>query len=229
MELFKINYHSHSRYSDGVNTLEEMVQQSKDLGFCCHVTTDHYYARHQGKYMTLERYEEQVKEAKLLSAKLQFPIFCGLEVATECSEEINVFGADAIRYIITTNAGFDNFRIMRDKFECACILNHPVLRMKEGYCVFEQKGGADIIDGIEIINGHYSMFPEGVPEFLSGKNYFANSDAHYAEALYITYNLINQSVQTETDLINSIKNGIIAIDYLRMDDSGTEKRHRWTL
>ena len=71
----KLNLHLHTNYSDGNDTMEDYAKLMKAKGFACLVTTDHDY------HMTLEKYEQQLSEAAEVSKRLNFPIFCGLEVS----------------------------------------------------------------------------------------------------------------------------------------------------
>jgi hypothetical protein len=207
IEEYKINYHAHTRYSDGGNTLEEMARKAQELGHCCFVVTDHYYGRPRFSCpytVTEESWLREVREAKEIEQRLGFPIFVGVEAVFARCEEINVFGFDAIMFLLNANDNsYETYKHMRDNYDCACILNHP----SDGH-MFLHNSGPEIIDGFEYFNHGRSFFPGlEVPEHLKDKKIFSNSDAHDVAGLETGYNIINQPVTTEKELIASIKNG----------------------
>jgi len=207
MSLFKVNCHSHTRYSDGANTLKEMALEAQRLGHCCHVVTDHYYNSKDPEStwcsLTLEKYMRLYREAQELEQELQFPIIIGVESGFDRSEEINVFGHEAILFLFSAKENdYKVWKHMRDNYECACILNHPGLHN------FEAKRGPEIIDGYEYANSGYIFFTKrSLPEYLQDKNPFSNSDAHGVNSLATAHNLIDVEIKTETDLIRMIRRG----------------------
>ena len=207
---FKINYHSHTRYSDGCDTIKTMALKAKELGFCCHVITDHFYGRGDSwASLTRKTYLKSVEEAKAVSDKIEFPIFVGIEAGFERAEEINIFGSYAIDFFFSKEGGsygtYETYKHMRENHDCACILNHPSLHK------FFEKNGLDIIDGFEACNSGGYFFKEREEELQrlldAGKHAFSNSDAHGDVSLDRGYNVIDSSVSTEAELIRSIRKG----------------------
>jgi len=208
--LYKLNLHSHTRYSDGHNTIKEMALMSQSLGFCCHVITDHYYGRPDLAFCSLnkETYLKQVKEAAQISAEMRYPIIVGIECGFNCMEEINVFGHDAILYLMDHGVGIEDYRKVRDSYYCAMILNHPSLDksldagVPEAIVGFERYSSAqDFFKGTGGMAGRRL-----VPDEFRDITQFANSDAHQIGSLDRTYNLIDEDIFEETHLINFIKN-----------------------
>ncbi len=210
--LYKINFHSHTRYSDGANTIREMAMMSKNLGFCCHVITDHYYGKREDLAswsMTRESFLAATEEAEEASWELDFPVIVGAECGYNAAEEINVFGKEAVLYLMENDVSHQSYLEAREKFNCAMILNHPGLTKSMDLKVWE------VIDGFERFNSGQDYFKGEygdkdrrlIPLELKDKTMFSNSDAHQAESLDRGFNLINKKIETENDLIKFIKNG----------------------
>src|SRR5204863_9029682 len=68
--------HSHSNWSDGSNTLEEMVNAAKEQGFEYLVISDHSKSAFYANGLTEERIQAQHEQVNALNAKLKdFKIF----------------------------------------------------------------------------------------------------------------------------------------------------------
>ena len=95
------SYHSHTNFSDGNNSLEEMVAQAKKLGFCELGISDHLivhknmgqslswpYWHKRGKYnifkdnfkSILSEYQKHCEEIRNLARKENFKLYVGFEV-----------------------------------------------------------------------------------------------------------------------------------------------------
>lgn len=150
-----LNLHTHSNYSDGSNSLGELVSAFKSQGHACLCLTDHDYA------MTLESYERQQKEAAELEKVNEFPIICGLETSTGFeSEEALLFGTEACKEWLSLRRAnnlmpvghswyFEEGQFLKwakhTKAQKALVLCHPLLRsqVEDFYSIF---------DGYEIQN-----------------------------------------------------------------------------
>lgn len=72
--------HAHSTYSDGLNTLREMAEASRDLGYQYLGITDHSKAAFYANGLQVERVYQQMEEIDQLNSELvDFKIFKGIE------------------------------------------------------------------------------------------------------------------------------------------------------
>ncbi len=71
--------HFHTIYSDGGNTLEEMIRAGKEKGFEYFAVCDHSKSAFYANGLTEERLIEQKEEIDILRKKLNVPIFHGIE------------------------------------------------------------------------------------------------------------------------------------------------------
>ena len=207
--LYKINLHSHTRYSDGANTIKEMALTSKNLGFCCHVITDHYYGRDDlAPYsLTKETFLEAIKEAEEVSREINFPIIVGAECGYNNMEEINVFGKEAILYLMDHGVSHDDYLRARANTWCAMQLNHPAVTNSLKSKVWE------VIDCFERFNSGQDFFKgeygdkdrRKIPIELKGIRQTSNSDAHQFKSLDRGYNLIDEKIESEGHLINYLR------------------------
>lgn len=212
--LYKVNLHSHTLYSDGGDNIEDMAIMARNLGHCCYIITDHYYGKGvvlSSYSLTVQSFQKQIQEAKEVSERLNFPIIVGIECVFDRCEEINVFGYNAIMYLLTTGTSVEDYKIARERYNCAMILNHPCLDISL------EKGVHKVIDGFERFNCGQDCFEgenpsyegEGhrcIPEELRALKYYSNSDAHQAETLDRGYNLFYEEIKTEDHLIRYLKN-----------------------
>jgi DNA polymerase (family X) len=77
----KGDLHVHSNYSDGKNSIREMVEQAKVLGYSYLAICDHSKAAYYAKGINEERLYEQGKEIDALNKKMSgFKILKGIEV-----------------------------------------------------------------------------------------------------------------------------------------------------
>ena len=206
-EKYKINFHAHTRYSDGHGTIKEMAQAYKDKGFCCAVITDHWYGRHDLVMfsMSYEKYLKACEEAKEVSKELDFPVIIGVEYGFFRCEEALRFGHEFIKALYTEVQTIQDFEFAKDLHEGAVILAHPGLSKSE--TGFIGQGGQDVIDGYEWCNGGcgYMFHWRDIPKELDGLTQFANSDAHGMDRLDRCHNLVNEKITTEKQLTNYIR------------------------
>ena len=87
----KGDFHAHSDWSDGNNTIEEMALAAKNEGYKYMAITDHSKGLGIAHGLTEERLKEQVREIHLLNQKLKgFRILCGMEVDIRADGSIDM-------------------------------------------------------------------------------------------------------------------------------------------
>lgn len=197
---YKINIHAHSFFSDGQNSPYIMAKTAQSLGFSALVLTDHYY---NGSYpeVSMVKSKEGAYKRALKEAEMVLPVIRGTE-ATFGGEEILVFGQSAIKEIMDKDGiqTDDHLKEIRKNHECAIVLCHPG-NYYEGF--------TDLFDGYERYNSGSDEFatrPEAL-DILKDKQAWYNSDAHGAVMLPICYNLTEDEITTEEQLIAYIKSG----------------------
>jgi DNA polymerase IV (family X) len=73
--------HVHSNYSDGTNTIEEMAQKARSMGYEWMVSTDHSVSLRIARGLDLTRLEEKIARIKKLNRKFKnFKVLCGVEL-----------------------------------------------------------------------------------------------------------------------------------------------------
>ncbi|MGO9138403.1 MAG: DNA polymerase/3'-5' exonuclease PolX [Syntrophales bacterium] len=87
----KGDFHAHSKWSDGNNTIEEMALAAKDAGYKYVAITDHSKGLGIAHGLTEERLKEQGVEIRRLNQKLKgFRILCGMEVDIRADGSIDM-------------------------------------------------------------------------------------------------------------------------------------------
>ena len=77
----KGDFHAHSKWSDGNNSIEEMVLAAKDEGYKYIAITDHSSGLGIAHGLTEERLKKQIEEIRSLNRRFKsFRILCGMEV-----------------------------------------------------------------------------------------------------------------------------------------------------
>ena len=198
MTKYKINIHSHTIYSDGLNSPYVMALKAKELGFTALVITDHFYGRDLPNFMSMEKLSLLKKASR--EARKILPVIVGLEVPF-MGQEVLVFGGAAIQEIL--RHGKPNMQRMLDlKSEtgCAVVLCHPSS---------DFHFAVPAVDAYERVNGGSDLFVCGNKKrglgMLEGKQAWCNSDAHMVDRLDVCYNIVGSKIETETDLIKYIK------------------------
>ncbi len=78
-EALKGMFHFHTTWSDGQNSLEEMIEKARSRGYEYAAVCDHSKSAFYANGLTEERVLDQKKEIEEVSAKLGFPIYHGIE------------------------------------------------------------------------------------------------------------------------------------------------------
>ena len=200
---FKINLHAHTDYSDGVNTIEEMARISRKIGFTALVITDHFYPGAPGLSLSLDSFNKQIEEARIVSNKLKYPIILGAECILENKDEVNVFGTDAIKHILRSNSdSIELFKQVKKDYNCSMILNHPSNNHMMSYYI----DLLTLVDGYELYNrGIKCIRDEDIEQIFTLVPFYSNSDAHIDYNLNGNYNIVTEKITTEDQLINFLK------------------------
>jgi len=87
----KGDFHAHSKWSDGNNTIEEMAVAAKEAGYKYIAITDHSKGLGIARGLTEERLKEQIQEIRRLNQKLKgFHILSGMEVDIRADGSIDM-------------------------------------------------------------------------------------------------------------------------------------------
>jgi DNA polymerase (family 10) len=87
----KGDFHAHSNWSDGNNTIEEMAMAAKDAGYKYIAITDHSKGLGIAHGLTEERLRNQIEEIRRLNEKFKgFRILCGMEVDIRADGSIDM-------------------------------------------------------------------------------------------------------------------------------------------
>lgn len=205
--MFKLNLHCHTQYSDG-DSYKKMIEKYKELGFCCAVTTDHLYTKPSNYSLSWFTFHHQLQRAKRLEKEYNINIITGVEVCTY-HEEFLLFGYDTIEAL------FLNWKklkspievidfLLQQKTKYATILCHPSLQTWNNHDYYEKL--FTMLDGYELYNcGHNYFSMREVDDRLKDKIPFSNSDAHMVDWLTDGYNIVDQNITNENELIDWIK------------------------
>jgi len=198
---YKINIHSHTIFSDGLNSPYVMALKAKELGFTALVITDHFYGRKDDNGLSKLKYR-LLKEA-CREAKRVLPVIIGIEY-TFGKEDVLIFGATFIKRILEFRPFKPDINWMLDCKKAhngACILCHPCRPKNWKYL-------RPLLDGYERYNSGADLFSRN-RAFCSLQNLpsWCNSDAHRVKVLDWAYNTVDSKIETEGDLIKYIKRG----------------------
>lgn len=145
--------HAHSTYSDGINTLREMAEYSKQLGFEYLVITDHSQSAFYANGLQPERVLEQMKEIDELNQQLApFKIFKGIESDILSNGDLDYSPELLKQFDIIIASVHSNLKMTSEKATeriikaiqnpFTTILGHPTGRLllsREGYPIDYQK------------------------------------------------------------------------------------------
>ncbi len=211
----KVNFHAHTKHSDGQLSIFDQAKFMKALGFQCCIITDHFYqhTQHSQYSIDLEEFGQMLGEATAASKQLSYPIIVGCEMSAADigSEEFNVFGHEAIRYLMKEGVSYESLAYVKDNFNCAIQLNHP--RLTD----VDLAKTAKFIDCFERFNSGSDYFPHEhdshsrksskrrIPDEFRNITQLSNSDAHSDTCFEEGYNYIDTKIESEADIINFLK------------------------
>ena len=205
------DFHMHTRYSDGVSTVEQMASHAQKLGYEYIAISDHSVTRANAHGMEIERLLKQLDEIKKLQKKFKMKIFTASEVDILGNGELD-YPSEILKkldiVIGSVHSGFKSdeskmtariCRALENKY--LDILGHPTGRLinqrnpyeidlKKVFDTASQNG--KIIE----INAHPARLDLKDEHILLAKQYdlkFAiNTDAHAVDQL----NLMKYGVHT---------------------------------
>ena len=200
-----LNLHCHSTYSDGANFILELALAYKTSGHVCLCLTDHSYLLIDEEVGgSIEKWDRLCAEADDISKTLDYPIIVGLEIYVRRAEEILVFGRDACRSLLTTDAlnGVKEFYnwYQTNKDPVALIMAHPSVRDHPSYFYL-------MMDGYETTNGGCywgDEYAEKLKTFMPPpRRAYANQDLHALFDLGCVCNEVSEDliIKNELDLI----------------------------
>jgi len=145
--------HSHSTYSDGINTLREMAEYSRDHGYEYLVMTDHSKSAFYANGLQPDRVRQQMEEIDALNQELApFRIFKGIEsdILSDGSldyEEDTLTLFEVIIASVHSNLRMDEAKATERLLRAIAhprttMLGHPTGRLllsREGYPIDHQK------------------------------------------------------------------------------------------
>lgn len=197
---YRINIHSHTIFSDGINSPYVMALKARELGFTALVITDHYYGRKSSKGLSKLKYR-LLKEACREARKI-LPVIIGIEYAYG-KEEILIFGSAFIKQIFKckNKPSIDWMIEWKKEYNGACVLCHPNRPRNWKYL-------RPLLDGFERCNSGTDSF-QCNRAFCSLQNLpgWCNSDAHQVKDLAVGFNIVNSKITDESDLVRYIKRG----------------------
>lgn len=201
-QTYKLNIHSHTIFSDGINSPYKMALKSKEVNFSATVLTDHFYGHKLNEYrqsVSLNKDKYSVlMQSKVEIEKNIMPCIIGIEIPF-MGQEVLIFGQNAI-WDIFENGLPDQERLLKMKESAAIVLCHPRAQLEIINAFL------NYVDAFEHFNSGYDCFKiEGLPK--TDKQRWCNSDAHREVVLANNYNILKKEIKTEADLINYIKSG----------------------
>lgn len=189
--IIDIHIHEKTFSSDSQLSLEEIVQQAKNMGIDGICITDHD--------------SNQIKEkAKAYSAQANYPIFVGAEVYT-LEGDILVFGLDTLPS--TRIPAKDLLELVEEKGGVA-IAAHPYRENNRG--LKDHLFSLPHISGIEGLNGSTNItnnFRALRTARMMNIPLLGGSDAHNLYQLGRYATIFPDRVRDERDFIEAIKNG----------------------
>ena len=145
--------HSHSTYSDGINTLREMAEYSRDHGYEYLVMTDHSKSAFYANGLQPERVRQQMEEIDVLNQEMApFRIFKGIESDILSDGSLDYEDDTLSRFEVIIASVHSNLRMDKEKaterllkaiaHPRTTMLGHPTGRLllsREGYPIDHQK------------------------------------------------------------------------------------------
>lgn len=143
LSMIKGDLHAHSKWSDGLHTIEEMVEEAKKMGYRFLAITDHSHSLKVARGVSLENLEKKLDEIAHLNDKnSNFHILTGTEVDIRADGTIDYPDEILSRLDVTIGAVHTHFKqdettmtkriitAMKNKY--INILAHPTGRLLSG-------------------------------------------------------------------------------------------------
>lgn len=208
-----LNLHCHSIHSDGSDSIEVLASAFKNNSHLALILTDHDYL------LTTDKWEAEVKEAKIVSKKLNYPIIVGLEAYIQTvGEEVLIFGYEACRSWLlwrdihkkkAPQLFLEWYEIQKEREDYhpfALILAHP--RLMHDHRLYK------LLDGYEISNGGIywgDFYVAKMQEYMPHAAPYHGIDLHELSELDQRCNIIDDQdlmIEDEKDLITYLKSKV---------------------
>ncbi|MBR3245222.1 MAG: histidinol-phosphatase HisJ family protein [Parasporobacterium sp.] len=219
------NFHTHTNFSDGENTAEEMVQEAIRLGFTDYGITDHSFASCDLEcgmlYTAYDSYKKEVRRLKE-AYKDKIRIYCGIEQDYYSDHPAEGFDyiIGSVHYIrikdefVTVDFGGEKgFMVLKDA--AGRYFNGDIYSLLELY--FEtvshvvQKTGADIIGHFDVIskaNESFPFFDPSHPRYIASWQKAVDSLIPEGKIFEINVSQVLRGTKTEPYPSNDIQNYI---------------------
>ncbi|MBI4095601.1 MAG: DNA polymerase/3'-5' exonuclease PolX, partial [DPANN group archaeon] len=210
-KLIKLNdirgdLHTHTKQSDGINTIEQMAQAAQNLGYEYICVSDHSKTTAIARGLDIEQVNKQISEIKKLQSKFKIKILTGSEVDILGSGELD-FPDDVLKKLdVVIGSVHSGFKSQKEKMTARItaalqnkyldILGHPTGRLinKRNPYEIDLKKIFDVAaqnNKIMEIDAHPHRLDLKDEHILLAKQYslkFAiNSDAHSDEQLKLMH------------------------------------------
>lgn len=172
--------HVHTKYSDGQNTIEEMIQSAISKGLTDIAITDHSYTFYDTSYcMKKEKYIEYISEVNKLKEKYKdkINILCGIEQdfhSTESTKEFDIV-IGSVHYLLLGDKYVpidEDFLLLNEIARKYC--NNDIYNIIEKYfdtiSNIVEKTNCDIIghfDYISKYNKRHNLFDENNERYVN--------------------------------------------------------------
>lgn len=222
----KGDLHTHSTYSDGRNTIEDMAASAQALGYGYLALSDHSEKLKVANGLSRERLLQKIQEIEKLNKKLKgFQVLCGSEVEIDSDGNLD-YNEDTLSrldfVIASIHSGFEQSKEkMTQRLIKACrnkhvhAIGHPFgrhLGKREGYEIdFKElcRAAADSGTCLEINAFPIRLDLDSANAYFArsqGVKFLINTDAHSAEHLrYMTYGVgvARRAWLTPEDVVNT--------------------------
>lgn len=218
--------HTHSTYSDGRNTIEDMAAAAQALGYEYLALSDHSEKLKVANGLSRERLLKKIQEIEKLNKKLKgFQVLCGSEVEIDSDGNLD-YNEDTLSrldfVIASVHSGFEQSKEkMTQRLIKACrnkhvhAIGHPFgrhLGKREGYAIdFKElcRAAADTGTCLEINAFPIRLDLDSANAYFArsqGVKFLINTDAHAAEHLrYMNYGVgvARRAWLTPEDVVNT--------------------------
>ena len=131
-----LDYHTHTLYSDGTSTVEEMLEEASNVGLEQLAITDHYR-----EIKDLNKY---IREIRSLSGMYDVELIPGLELElNESLSLIRELGEEVPLIILSDHTGmFNPSKLEEMDSDAELVLGHPTLLEENHLQILEETGMA---------------------------------------------------------------------------------------
>ena len=171
------NFHTHTTFCDGDNTVEEMVLAALEKDFSAIGFSGHGYTAHDLRYC-MQNTEGYISEIKRLKEKYKKDIQIYLGIEEDASEPVE--SREEYDYIIGSshyifyNGEYNTVDSSKEHFaETLSVFNNDILKMADAYyssfCEYILKRKPDIVGHFDLVTKYDDIIAPGVcanPEYI---------------------------------------------------------------